>query len=102
MVQIASGVPDLHSGVEGGAATEPMFDMYVNDLCGQIRTHVHPRIRLLATLMGGEGKVAIPDFCSFTFTARRSSLSRLRRPLQTIVFAIRPKQKNNCMMYCPM
>jgi di- and tripeptidase len=45
-VEIASGVPDLHSGVEGGAAPEPMFDM----------------IRLLATLMGGEGKVAIPDF----------------------------------------
>ncbi|KAG1749335.1 hypothetical protein EDB19DRAFT_1682039 [Suillus lakei] len=45
-VELASGVPDLHSGVEGGAAPEPMFDM----------------IRLLATLMGGEGKVAIPDF----------------------------------------
>lgn len=45
-VEIASGVPDLHSGVEGGAAPEPMFDM----------------IRLLATLMGGEGKVAIPGF----------------------------------------
>lgn len=45
-VEIASGVPDLHSGVEGGAAPEPMFDM----------------IRLLATLMDGEGKVAIPDF----------------------------------------
>lgn len=45
-MEIASGVPDLHSGVEGGAAPEPMFDM----------------IRLLATLMGGEGKVAIPDF----------------------------------------
>lgn len=45
-VEIASGVPDLHSGVEGGAAPEPMFDM----------------IRLLATLMCDEGKVAIPDF----------------------------------------
>lgn len=45
-LEIASGVPDLHSGVEGGAAPEPMFDM----------------IRLLATLMGGEGKVAIPGF----------------------------------------
>ncbi|KAG2340128.1 Zn-dependent exopeptidase [Suillus weaverae] len=45
-VEITSGVPDLHSGVEGGAAPEPMFDM----------------IRLLATLMDGEGKVAIPDF----------------------------------------
>ncbi|KAG1879215.1 glutathione degradosome [Suillus subluteus] len=45
-VEIASGVPDLHSGVEGGVAPEPMFDM----------------IRLLATLMCGEGKVAIPDF----------------------------------------
>lgn len=30
VVQIASGAPELHSGVEGGAAPEPMFDMYVN------------------------------------------------------------------------
>ncbi|OAX39892.1 glutathione degradosome [Rhizopogon vinicolor AM-OR11-026] len=45
-VEIASGAPELHSGVEGGAAPEPMFDM----------------IRLLATLMSDEGKVTIPDF----------------------------------------
>ncbi|KAG1743250.1 glutathione degradosome [Suillus paluster] len=45
-LEIASGVPDLHSGVEGGAAPEPMFDM----------------IRLLATLRDGDGKVAIPSF----------------------------------------
>lgn len=45
---------------------------------GQIRTHVDPRIRLLATLMDGEGKVAIPDFCSFTFTARRSYLGKAK------------------------
>ncbi|KAJ8582368.1 glutathione degradosome [Rhizopogon salebrosus TDB-379] len=45
-VEITSGAPELHSGVEGGAAPEPMFDM----------------IRLLATLMSGEGKVAIPGF----------------------------------------
>ncbi|KAG1834186.1 hypothetical protein EV424DRAFT_1363232 [Suillus variegatus] len=45
-VEITSGVPDLHSGVEGGAAPEPMFDM----------------IRLLGTLMDGERKVAIPNF----------------------------------------
>lgn len=28
--QISSGGPDLHSGVDGGAAREPMMDMCAN------------------------------------------------------------------------
>ncbi|KAG6372816.1 hypothetical protein JVT61DRAFT_7223 [Boletus reticuloceps] len=45
-VGISSGVPDQHSGIEGGARAEPMFDM----------------IRLLATLTDSQRKVSIPDF----------------------------------------
>ncbi|KIJ60273.1 hypothetical protein HYDPIDRAFT_117355 [Hydnomerulius pinastri MD-312] len=45
-VEISSGAPDQHSGIEGGAAAEPMLDM----------------IRLLATLTDGQRKVAIPGF----------------------------------------
>ncbi|KAH7913441.1 glutathione degradosome, partial [Hygrophoropsis aurantiaca] len=45
-MQISSGAPDLHSGVEGGAASEPMLDM----------------IRLLATLTDSKQKVAISHF----------------------------------------
>ncbi|KAG9315550.1 glutathione degradosome [Chiua virens] len=45
-VEIASGAPDQHSGIEGGAATEPMFDM----------------IRLLAKLTDSQGKVELPGF----------------------------------------
>ncbi|KAI9568340.1 hypothetical protein HD554DRAFT_2260263, partial [Boletus coccyginus] len=45
-VEITSGAPDQHSGIEGGAMAEPMLDM----------------IRLLATLTDGQGKVAIPGF----------------------------------------
>jgi hypothetical protein len=28
-LKIASDLPDLHSGIEGGAVAEPMIDMYV-------------------------------------------------------------------------
>ncbi|KAL4080831.1 hypothetical protein J3A83DRAFT_4153384 [Scleroderma citrinum] len=45
-VTISSGAPDRHSGIEGGAVTEPMQDM----------------IRLLATLTDGQRKVTIPGF----------------------------------------
>ncbi|KAF9219228.1 glutathione degradosome [Gyrodon lividus] len=45
-VEVSSGAPDRHSGIEGGAAAEPMLDM----------------IRLLATLIDGQRKVAIPGF----------------------------------------
>ncbi|KAI6042632.1 glutathione degradosome [Pisolithus marmoratus] len=45
-IAISSGAPDQHSGVEGGAAVEPMLDM----------------IRLLATLTDSQKKVAIPGF----------------------------------------
>ncbi|EGN97989.1 hypothetical protein SERLA73DRAFT_169073 [Serpula lacrymans var. lacrymans S7.3] len=45
-VEISSNSPDLHSGVEGGAAAEPMMDM----------------INVLATLTDSERKVNIPRF----------------------------------------
>lgn len=38
--QISSLFPDLHSGVEGGAITEPMSDMYVNICSGNPVFHV--------------------------------------------------------------
>ncbi|KIM66941.1 hypothetical protein SCLCIDRAFT_109662 [Scleroderma citrinum Foug A] len=43
---ITSGAPDRHSGVEGGAVTEPMLDM----------------INLLATLTDDQREIAIPGF----------------------------------------
>ncbi|KAI0754689.1 Zn-dependent exopeptidase [Daedaleopsis nitida] len=45
-VEISNQGPDLHSGVDGGAAREPMSDM----------------LRLLGTLTGEDSKVAIPEF----------------------------------------
>ncbi|KIJ14910.1 hypothetical protein PAXINDRAFT_12180 [Paxillus involutus ATCC 200175] len=45
-VEISSGAPDQHSGIEGGAAAEPMLDM----------------IRLLAALTDSQRKIAIPGF----------------------------------------
>ncbi|KAH7885115.1 hypothetical protein F5I97DRAFT_1810763 [Phlebopus sp. FC_14] len=45
-VELSSGAPDQHSGIEGGAAAEPMVDM----------------IRLLATLTDGQNRVSIPGF----------------------------------------
>ena len=45
--QISSELPDLHSGVDGGAVSEPMFDM----------------IRLLASVSESQ-RVLIPGFCS--------------------------------------
>lgn len=44
--QIESDLPDLHSGVDGGAVSEPMSDM----------------VKLLACLSQGQ-KVLIPGFC---------------------------------------
>ncbi|KAG6845113.1 hypothetical protein H0H87_000540 [Tephrocybe sp. NHM501043] len=45
-LEITSGHPDLHSGIEGGAVAEPMFDM----------------VRLLASLTDGQRRVQIPGF----------------------------------------
>ncbi|KAH0586115.1 hypothetical protein H2248_007384 [Termitomyces sp. 'cryptogamus'] len=45
-LEISSNHPDLHSGVEGGAVVEPMFDM----------------VRLLASLTDGQRTVQIPGF----------------------------------------
>ncbi|RDB17979.1 putative di- and tripeptidase DUG2 [Hypsizygus marmoreus] len=45
-LEISSNLPDLHSGIEGGAVVEPMFDM----------------VQLLATLTDGNRKVRIPGF----------------------------------------
>lgn len=47
-LKIASELPDLHSGVDGGAVSEPMFDM----------------VKLLASLSEGQ-RVLIPSFCMF-------------------------------------
>lgn len=44
--KIANELPDLHSGVDGGAVSEPMFDM----------------VRLLSSLSEGR-RVLIPNFC---------------------------------------
>ena len=44
--QISSDLPDLHSGVDGGAVSEPMFDM----------------VKLLACLSEGQ-RVLVPGFC---------------------------------------
>ncbi|KAG6886585.1 hypothetical protein C0992_003273 [Termitomyces sp. T32_za158] len=45
-ILISSKLPDLHSGVEGGAVVEPMFDM----------------VRLLASLTDAQRRVQIPGF----------------------------------------
>ncbi|CAL1713399.1 unnamed protein product [Somion occarium] len=45
-VKISSGGPDLHSGVDGGAAREPMMDI----------------MKLLGTLVDDQQKVTIPSF----------------------------------------
>ncbi|KAJ8457580.1 hypothetical protein ONZ51_g11443 [Trametes cubensis] len=45
-VEISNDGPDLHSGVDGGAAREPMLDM----------------VKLLGTLTDDANKIAIPDF----------------------------------------
>ncbi|KIY51443.1 Zn-dependent exopeptidase [Fistulina hepatica ATCC 64428] len=45
-LQISNSLPDLHSGIEGGAVREPMLDM----------------IRLLGTLTDADNKVQIPAF----------------------------------------
>ncbi|EIW59658.1 Zn-dependent exopeptidase [Trametes versicolor FP-101664 SS1] len=45
-VEIANDGPDLHSGVDGGSAREPMLDM----------------VKLLGTLTDSSNRVAIPDF----------------------------------------
>jgi len=45
-LEISSDLPDLHSGIEGGAVMEPMFDM----------------VKLLATLTNDNREVQIPGF----------------------------------------
>ncbi|OBZ71455.1 putative di- and tripeptidase DUG2 [Grifola frondosa] len=45
-IEISNAGPDLHSGVDGGAAVEPMLDM----------------VKLLGTLIDGRNRVAIPHF----------------------------------------
>ncbi|KAF7975347.1 hypothetical protein HWV62_9799 [Athelia sp. TMB] len=45
-LEISSSAPDMHSGVEGGAVAEPMFDM----------------VNLLAKLTDGQRRVSIPNF----------------------------------------
>jgi len=45
-LEISSDLPDVHSGIEGGAVVEPMFDM----------------VRLLAALTDGQRRVLIPGF----------------------------------------
>lgn len=45
-IQITSRLPDLHSGIEGGGAKEPMVDM----------------VKLLASLTNEDNKVTIPEF----------------------------------------
>ncbi|KXN88158.1 putative di- and tripeptidase DUG2 [Leucoagaricus sp. SymC.cos] len=45
-LMISNAMPDLHSGIEGGAIVEPMADM----------------VKLLATLTDGRGRIQIPQF----------------------------------------
>ncbi|KAF8887175.1 hypothetical protein BD779DRAFT_1611627 [Infundibulicybe gibba] len=45
-LEITSALPDLHSGVEGGAVSEPMLDM----------------VKLLATLTDSKHQIKIPEF----------------------------------------
>ena len=45
-LEVSSDLPDLHSGVDGGAVSEPMFDM----------------VKLLSCLSEGQ-RVLIPGFC---------------------------------------
>ncbi|KAF8208661.1 hypothetical protein K438DRAFT_1754510 [Mycena galopus ATCC 62051] len=45
-IQISSSLPDLHSGIEGGAVVEPLLDM----------------VQLLATLTDAQHQVRIPGF----------------------------------------
>ncbi|PCH40332.1 glutathione degradosome [Wolfiporia cocos MD-104 SS10] len=85
-VTISSEGPDKHSGVDGGAAVEPMLDM----------------LRLLGTLIDGQDHVSIPGFydsvrpltpderrmytvlSGITQTSAESLLSRWREPSLTI------------------
>lgn len=68
--QISNEMPDLHSGIEGGAIVEPMVDMFVFFVI----THVYAkvltvvlicRVKLLATLNDRNGGIQIPGFCLF-------------------------------------
>ena len=45
-LEISSGISDAHSGVDGGAVAEPMFDM----------------VRVLGAI-GGQDHIKIPHFC---------------------------------------
>ncbi|PFH53886.1 hypothetical protein AMATHDRAFT_44936 [Amanita thiersii Skay4041] len=45
-LEVSSGLPDLHSGVEGGAVAEPMCDM----------------VKLLGTLIDDRSRVMVPGF----------------------------------------
>ncbi|KAH0832219.1 glutathione degradosome [Lanmaoa asiatica] len=78
-LEIASGAPDEHSGIEGGATTEPMFDM----------------IRLLATLTDGQRKVAIPGFCVLF-----KSLTRASPPIHDPTDdSVRPQTEDEKQLY---
>jgi di- and tripeptidase len=48
-LEISSGHPDMHSGIEGGAQVEPMLDM----------------VKLLSTLTNKDNKVRVPGFCQY-------------------------------------
>ena len=61
-LKISSNLPDLHSGVDGGAVSEPMFDM----------------VKLLACLSEGQ-HVLIPGFCTpMSSSVEYSALTLLR------------------------
>jgi di- and tripeptidase len=50
-LEVSSGISDAHSGVDGGAVAEPMFDM----------------VRVLGAI-GGQDGIKLPHFCtSFHF-----------------------------------
>lgn len=46
-LEVSSGIADAHSGVDGGAVAEPMFDM----------------VRVLGAISGRSG-VELPNFCT--------------------------------------
>ncbi|RUS31146.1 hypothetical protein BC938DRAFT_478387 [Jimgerdemannia flammicorona] len=61
-IEISSSRPDLHSGVEGGAVSEPLIDM----------------IKILASLVGDDGKVLIPDSLAPTVEITTGFYDKLR------------------------
>lgn len=99
-LQVSSNRPDLHSGVDGGAIAEPMFDMYVPDdsVLNEFLKKPH-RVRVLSTLADAHRKVTVPKFCPRSYSMSRIYFLLTCLLAQMTMFVHKLKTKPVCTKF---